>query len=152
MNKVFLRKATMEDIDLIFAWANDEDERRNSFNPEKIPYADHCRWYKNKMTSDDTFIFIMMQEDKPLGQCRIEIEGEEALISYFIDKNFRNQGLGKKILELLHEEVKSNFSKVRVLMAQVKEDNIPSRKVFESLGYSEIVYEAKGFRQYSLMV
>lgn len=33
---IYLRKATPEDMKMLFDWANDEDVRRNSFNSNKI--------------------------------------------------------------------------------------------------------------------
>lgn len=152
MEKLRIRKATIEDMDLIFEWANDEDERRNSFNPEKIPYENHCRWYKNKMDSDDTYIFILMCGDTPIGQCRLDIEDGEALISYFIGQRYRNCGYGKKLLNLIYEEVKNNIPKITVLRAEVKEENIPSQKVFIALGYSEIINSKQALREYRMLM
>ncbi len=136
-NICYLRKATIEDCDLIFEWANDEDERRNSFNPEKIPYETHCQWYKRKMESDDTFIFIYCVDQNKVGQSRIEIGADEALISYFISKENRSKGHGKVMLSLLKDKVKENFPQVKALIAQVKKDNLASQRVFESLGYAK---------------
>ena len=152
MEEIKIRKATIDDLDLIFEWANDEDERRNSFNPEPIPYENHCKWYQNKMESDDTYIFVLMCDDTPVGQCRLDIEDDEALISYFIDKRYRNRGYGKKLLELIFDETIMSLPKVRVLKAEVKEENIPSQKVFLSLGYSERIDSDKSLREYRLPI
>jgi len=35
---VFLRKATLSDIDLLYEWANDPVVRENSFSTESISY------------------------------------------------------------------------------------------------------------------
>lgn len=143
-----IRKATFEDLDLIFQWANDEDERRNSFNPEKIPYEDHCAWYKKKMESKESVIYILMLDDIPVGQCRLDFEGTKGLISYFVDKEYRGRGYGKKILSLVYEKVKDDFPDAASLVAQVKEGNAASQRVFLSLGYKEKVIG--NIREYSL--
>jgi spore coat polysaccharide biosynthesis predicted glycosyltransferase SpsG len=40
-----LRKATREDSYQLWRLANDIEVRRNSFNPEPIPYEQHLRWF-----------------------------------------------------------------------------------------------------------
>ena len=130
-----LRRATMEDMDLIFRWANEEEARRNSFHTEPIPYEDHCKWYRAKMGSDAACIYILCDGDACIGQTRIDIEGDSAVISYFVDPMYRNRGYGKTILRLLHETVAAEHIDILFLIARVKPDNIPSRAVFEALGY-----------------
>ena len=100
MSELRLRNAEKEDINLIYEWANDESERRNSFNTQKIEYADHCKWYANKLESDDTFIYVMMKDEEPVGQGRLELEGNKATISYFVDEKYRKKG----IATLLYKE------------------------------------------------
>lgn len=136
----YLKPATMEDVDLIFEWANDEEERRNSFNPEKIKYKDHCSWYKRKMEGNDTFIYVYYMDETPVGQVRIEIEEDKALISYFISKDYRGKGHGKNILKLLKEKVKEVHPTIKSLVAQVKTDNTASQRVFKGLGFYESMY------------
>ena len=152
MENIAIRNATIEDLDLIFKWANDEDERRNSFNSEPIPYENHCRWYRNKMESEDTYIFVLMYGNIPIGQCRLDIEEGDALISYFIDPKYRNKGYGKKLLNLIYDKVKTEIPTIKVLTAEVKEENIPSQKVFLSLGYSEKTDTSRKLREYKLPI
>lgn len=150
MSELTIRKATDKDVDLIFEWANDEDERKYSFNPEKIKYEDHIKWYKKKTESEDSVIFVCMLDSEPIGQCRLDFEGEEALISYFIDRKFRNRGYGKKLLSLLAKKTACDYPRIKRLKAEVKAENIPSQKVFEAMGYSKDVREADGVNEYRL--
>ena len=43
----YLRKATIEDMDLLFQWANDPVVRKNSFSTAEISYEEHTKWYHN---------------------------------------------------------------------------------------------------------
>ena len=152
MENIKIRKATIDDLDLIFEWANDPDERRNAFNSEPILYENHVKWYQSKMKSDDTYIFILMRDDIPVGQCRLDIEDGDALISYFIDPGYRNKGYGKKLLNLIYDKVKTEIPIIKMFTAEVKEENIPSQKVFLSLGYSEKTDTSRGLREYKLPI
>lgn len=147
-----IRKVTADDVDLLFQWANDPDERRNAFHSEKIEYEDHCNWFAKKLASDDVFIFILMQDLCPVGQCRLEMEDGEALISYFIDKSYRGKGYGKTLLRLVQEKMMKSEREIHCLTAQVKLENIPSQHVFEALGYEKSIDEKNGFAEYHLYI
>lgn len=136
MADLFLRKAQFDDVDLIFKWANDPEARKNSFNSNPIPYEDHVRWFESRMKSKDSYIFVMMEGDIPVGQCRLDVKNGEGMISYSVDSNFRGRGFGKKMLELLCREADS-IEGLKCLAGEVKPDNIPSGKVFLSLNFKE---------------
>lgn len=152
MAKLIIRKATIEDMDLVFRWANDEEERKNSFNPEKILYEDHCNWFKKRLEALDCAFYILMDGDSPAGKCRLNFENSEAVISYSVAPSYRGRGLGKKLLLLVKEAVKEEYPDIKTLVAQVKEDNIPSQKVFLSLGYEETMNQECRIREYRLEI
>lgn len=150
MEKLFLKNAAASDVDLIYGWANDDDARRFSFNSRKIPYEDHCRWFEKKLSSPDSHIFILMKNETPIGQCRLDFDGAEALISYFIDKNYRNNGYGKALLRLIREKTKADFTQIKTLRAEVLNGNTASMKVFLALGYAES--DAGDHKEYRLEI
>lgn len=134
--ELYLRLATIEDKELLYEWRNDPVCRENSINSEKIAYDSHCRWFLNKLNSDECTLFICMKNNKPIGQIRIDYEDAVGKISYSIDSNFRGRGYGKKILELLENDKRLRGS-ITKLCAVVKENNIASQKCFKNLNYSE---------------
>lgn len=150
MDGLKLREATISDIDLIFEWANDIDERKYSFNPQKINYKDHCQWYEKRMNDEDTIIYILLRDTIAIGQCRIELEGDNALISYFIDKSYRNRGYGKRLLKMVEKVIRGKYPAIKSLKAQVKCDNKPSQKVFLAMGYIEKDFDK--FKEYKLLL
>lgn len=131
----FLRKATFQDIDLIYEWANDGLVRANSFKSEQIPYSDHVEWYNRMMTDDTVLQYIMMEDDIPVGQIRLVIEGDSAEVNYSIASKFRGKGYGHVILQLAQDLLRDNNPNIRIMIAKVKSDNVPSKKLFEEEGY-----------------
>lgn len=131
----FLRKATFQDIDLIYEWANDGLVRANSFKSEKIPYSDHVEWFNRMMTDDTVLQYIMMEDDIPVGQIRLVIEGDSAEVNYSIASKFRGKGYGHVILQLAQDLLRDNNPNIRIMIAKVKSDNVPSKKLFEEEGY-----------------
>ena len=136
--KLHLRKAQPQDCDLLYLWCNDPQCRANSLNTEHIPYEEHCRWFSEKMASNACEIYICMHGSDAVGQIRLDIEGVEGRISYFVQENCRGRGMGRQILQLLEEVMPQTLE---VLYGIVKETNIASQKCFEKLGYQKEVGE-----------
>ena len=130
-----LRKAEYCDKDLLFEWANDPAVRAFSFNTNPISYDVHSEWF-DRMMNDETIIqFILMDGDMPIGQIRLNINGDEAEIGYSIDSHYRGKGYGHEILRLVEETVQEEYPKIERLIAKVKPENIASKRLFESAGY-----------------
>lgn len=138
IEKLDVRAASLDDMELIFNWANDYEVRKFALNSEPIQWDNHKVWYTRKIQSNDCKIFIFQNSlGTPIGQVRIEKEVindiECWIIDYSIDKNFRGLGLGSKIIEqliVLNPNIK--------LKAIVKVSNIFSIRIFQSLYFNLI--------------
>ena len=120
MSNVFLRRVKHDDLDLLYQWANDSVVRNNSFNTDHISYINHVEWF-NKIMSDSAVLqFILMDDDTPVGQIRLNVVNEEAEIGYSIGSEFRGQGYGHKILQLVADEVRRSYPEIKNLIAKVK--------------------------------
>lgn len=125
-----IRSVTENDCDLLFKWANEFEVRKNSINTDKIFKENHNYWFKNKLSSKDTKIFIIECKNSPVGQIRFDKINNIWNIDYSVDKNYRNLGLGKLILESGLLKMGSGE-----FFAQVKRSNIQSISIFQSLGF-----------------
>lgn len=136
--KLIYKKFEENDINLLFEWANEEECRKNSFDTSPIMYEDHLVWCKDQLTSNIEDIFIIYLENTPVALLRLKYEGNKALISYSVDKQFRGQGLGYKIIDLIEQEHVYR-KKCEVLIAKVKNNNTASQNVFERCYYKKYV-------------
>ena len=132
---VFLREATQLDMDLLYRWANDPIVRANSFNSDPILYETHVAWFKRIMVDRDVLQYVLMDGEIPVGQIRLTLDSEEAEIGYSIASEFRGKGYGRKILQLIEEKVQESYPYIKKLVAKVKPENTPSKRLFESEGY-----------------
>lgn len=139
----FLRAAAYEDMELIYEWANDKEVRANSFQTRQITMEEHKAWYTNKLGSKSTVFCIMMERETPVGQIRLELDGEMAQVNYSIAKEFRGKGYGKKIVLLAEQKLRQEYPQIVKMRAEVKTENLSSGKVFERNGYVEsfVTYE-----------
>lgn len=135
MKSVYLRKAEISDMKLLYTWANDPIVRQNSFNTATILLEDHMKWFNRIMNDDNVIQYILMSEDIPIGQIRLNIEGTTAEIGYSIGAEYRGCGYGHKILKLMINEIKDTRPEVKELVAKVKPGNIASKSLFEDEGY-----------------
>lgn len=144
-NDGYLRPATEDDLDLLFEWANEKTVRSNSFTTELIAYGDHQEWFHRVMSDKNECIFIFCHEEKPVGQVRVTVRDDVAIVSYSIAVQYRLRGYGRKMLLLLEEQLKYVYPEVAKIRAEVKSDNVASIRVFEELNYCErcLVFEKK---------
>lgn len=130
-----LRKAEFVDAKQLFEWKNDSECVRNSITRKLVEWEEHCAWFASVMQRDDVEIFILETDDMPLGRVRLDLEDEYGVISYSIAREYRGRQLGREILTLVEE--KALQMGLKELRAVVQRYNLPSRKLFLQLGYTE---------------
>lgn len=141
MCMLHLEKACLEQEDLFYKWINDESVRKNSLHGHFVEYSEHCKWFEEKLQNKNSLLLICKRDEEYIGQVRIDFNSEvEGSISFSIDRQYRGQGFGHRILELLEtylmEEYFNGHKMIR-LIARVKYENVPSQKCFEKLGYEK---------------
>ncbi|MFN4122574.1 MAG: UDP-2,4-diacetamido-2,4,6-trideoxy-beta-L-altropyranose hydrolase [Flavobacteriales bacterium] len=136
-SELHFRKAKLDDALLLFKWANDNDVRKNSLNPNPIIWEEHLKWYSNKINSALTVIYILEYNQVPLGQIRLDMVDDFWQIDYSIDSRFRGISLGTLMIDF----VKSQADIFNKLSALVKKDNYASLYVFINNGFQKISEE-----------
>lgn len=145
--ELHLRKATKDDVELIFNWANDEVVRKNSFSTEKIEYEEHVKWFENLLQDENRVQLILERAlgDKieSIGQIRLNMDNENCLaeVGYSIASEFRGMGYGKQMLCLAGRYIEDEYPHIKKLIARVKPNNVASIKAFENVGFKNIYSE-----------
>lgn len=130
-------KADQTYVDILFEWANDSETRKNAFHQEPIPYDTHVGWFEEKLGDSLCEIFICKKGESNVGQIRVEWQDGEGIISYSVDKEYRGMGYGDAMLKLLEEQIKKEGQQ-RVLVGEVKYQNLPSQRCFEKNRYNKM--------------
>ena len=133
-----LRKVKKKDVELLFNWANDSSVRKNAISSNSIEWENHTKWFNHKIKSNDSFIYILEEDQTPVGQIRFDKTDEGYLIDYSIDLVFRKKGYGTKIVKYGCDALKKEFHTVITILAEVKDINIGSSKIFLNLGFTLI--------------
>ncbi len=131
----YLRDATMQDAELLFAWANESSVREQSFCTDRIGFYAHMEWMAHMLAQKNARQYIFMCGSTPAGQARVTVNGEEADIGYSVCLEKRCMGYGTEMLGLLVQQVEKDFPSVKRLCGKVKPGNIASQKAFLNAGY-----------------
>ncbi|OUL34772.1 UDP-2,4-diacetamido-2,4,6-trideoxy-beta-L-altropyranose hydrolase [Nostoc sp. T09] len=133
-----LRCACQEDCRLLWEWSNDPEVRAVSFSTKHILWEEHIKWFQSRLHSPNFILYIAVDiNDVPIGQIRYEIEGDKAIISISIDRNFRYQGYGCNLIDLGCKKIFSE-SNVKIIYAYVKPYNEISIKTFEQASFQNM--------------
>ena len=137
LGPVRFRPATAEDSELIWRWAHDPAVRAMAFRPDPIPRKDHDVWYARLLANDEAMILIVKIGAADAGQVRFEWNASEGgwVIDISVSTHFRGKGMA---LECLMKAVTLLRLKHpgAVAIAWVKEENMPSLKLFEAAGFA----------------
>ncbi len=131
-----IRKANAEDLMLVYNWNNDPEVRRQSFNPEPIPLANHQAWFGARLSDATTPIYIAEAKGVPAAQIRFTLQGSTATIGYLIAREYRGKGLGHVVLLKGVERLKHDHPEATLVEGLVQRENPASVRAFEKAGFA----------------
>lgn len=131
-----LRSAVKEDCCFLYHLRNEKEVRKNSCQSDFISYEEHQAWFQKKLADSNTHIFILELDGTRVGQVRVDISEERAVISYALSPEVRGKGYAKWMLSELEGRVRDNLWAYQ-MEAKVKEENKASQRIFRVLGYQE---------------
>lgn len=124
----------------IWLWRNDETTRCMSINTGEVSWKEHEKWFASALSNKDRLLLIGRIGENSVGMVRFDKIGQDTLqVSINLNPEFRGKGLGKQLLkEALSIAEKKGTAQ---FIAEVKVENVPSNKLFSSLGF--VVSETK---------
>jgi len=131
-----LRRASMEDSELLWKWRNDPVVRKQSFSSDAISWQDHLKWLIGKLADSNCWILVGVNEDrKPVGQVRLDLNGaRDATVHITVEPAMRDRGYGPAMLVSALDEL-SRGAAVDIVHAFIRPDNRASLKAFERAGF-----------------
>lgn len=132
-----IRKVSRSDCRLLWMWVNEPEAIANFFSSRAIPWEEHVQWFETKIHDPNCHIFIGVRADGEIGQVRFEVSHEEAEVSISVDRRWRGQGNGERLLELGIEALLRE-TRVRRIHSHVKPSNRSSLRLFEQCGFVHI--------------
>lgn len=134
--KIMLREAQTNDCELLWQWANDLAVRKNAFAQDSISLQCHEKWFFNKLSAPNCYIYIGEIEHIPCGQIRFEVENDDAIIDISVASGFRGIGIGTEIIQ---KGVQMFFAACPItrVKAIILKKNLPSINSFRRADFKE---------------
>jgi GNAT superfamily N-acetyltransferase len=134
--EISVRQAVAGDARDVYAWRNDPLVRAQSLDQKEISPAAHVAWFEKAVKDEDKVLLIGETGSAGMGVVRLDISGDEARVSIYLNPAFRGKGLGLSLLEQAVGWLRGNRRDVSTLTAEVKPDNGPSNVLFVDAGFS----------------
>ncbi len=131
---VAIRPAGPADCQWLWQWRNEESVREASFNPTPIAFADHQRWFADRLADPSSALFVVMADGREVGYVRFDLEGEEARVSVALAPEARGHGYGPAALQAALRAFKARRPGCRVV-ALIRSDNARSEAAFRRAGF-----------------
>jgi UDP-2,4-diacetamido-2,4,6-trideoxy-beta-L-altropyranose hydrolase len=134
------RHVVAGDEALLLEWANDPITRKNAFSPERITAETHHAWFHARLRDvDDCRFYIVENDDSvPIGTVRFERSGPIWEVHFSLAPSFRGRELGRRLLEVAMLNLRADNMGTAQVLGQVKEGNLPSRRIFEALAFETL--------------
>jgi UDP-2,4-diacetamido-2,4,6-trideoxy-beta-L-altropyranose hydrolase len=129
---VRLRPATAEDCELVYGINADPAVRRWSFSSGAIAFADHQRWFADKLADPRCLLFVAEDGGEPIGVLRYDLAGDQATVSIALAPDRQGRGYGTAILRAGRAALAGRAATVRAI---IKPDNVASIRAFTNAGY-----------------
>jgi RimJ/RimL family protein N-acetyltransferase len=135
---IIIRLAVLDDVCLLWEWANDPITRVNSFNTEFISWNVHQSWYAKKMLSPESRHWIMELENTPAGQIRYDrLSADTAQVSFSVARVFRGRGLGTLLLKRTQPMAAEELA-IKCVRGIALSHNLASHRTFVKAGFTAI--------------
>lgn len=138
--KIFLKKATKKDLNIIKDWRNSRGVREYNTQYTLLNIKNQKTWFVNisKTNSKRKMFMIFSKKNEPIGICGlidIDKKNRNAEVSIILgEQKYRGKGYG---VESLHLLVKYGFKKLKLhnISAKIIEYNKISIKLFEKADF-----------------
>lgn len=133
--------AVEADNDDIFIWRNDPISIKQSFTMAPVDKEQHDKWFNEKLKNELCNFYIGYDESgsNKIGVVRLELKSDNVCeVAINMNPHWRSKGLGSSFLNDVLAMFDKSYSVSYV--ANIKPENIASRRCFEKAGFS--IYEA----------
>jgi len=129
---VICRAATPDDARDVWEWRNDPLTRAMSRNSDEVAWAGHEAWFLRTLADPATTLLIGEVGGEKVGMVRFD-HGPETEVSINVNPACRGRGYGLALLQAGIAQVGGE------IFAEIKDDNLASRRMFERAGFQFVV-------------
>jgi UDP-2,4-diacetamido-2,4,6-trideoxy-beta-L-altropyranose hydrolase len=136
MADICCRPVVLEDSLDLFAWRNDPVTRLMSLNTSIVSKDEHSEWFSKMLNSATDIGIIGEIEGSKVGVVFFKIEAHQSVVSINLNPLYRGQKLATTLLKNAIYEVQTMSSSIKYFVAEIKNKNTASKKIFLKIGFS----------------
>ncbi len=122
-------------LNSLYQWQLEPNARTFSRNKTVPSYADHSKWFRQSLLSQNRRMWMILVSNIPAGYVRLDSDDDNNIeeVSILISEKFRGIGLARFAIESAKNE--RRYSN---LLAYVEADNVDSLNLFKACGFTKI--------------
>jgi len=130
-NRVWLRPATSDDLEITYEWQSQPETRRFGRNSAVPTRAEHQSWFSARLQDPASILNVIVYDGEAVGTLRLDrLDSLAYEISIVVSTSFYGRGVGLAALELARRLVPEAHLKAEILPG-----NIRSEALFTKAGY-----------------
>lgn len=151
--RLIFRGIDESDAKLIVEWRSAPEVYKYFKSPHEITVEEHLNWYNNTyLTNDNRFDWMCIEKKSKnrigvFGLCK---EDDRVEVNYLLIPEVQHKGYATEAIRSLVNYASGNWN-IRNIVAEIHEENIPSIKLIEKLGF-KVVKKEEQFVTFGLEV
>ena len=125
---ISLRKATIDDLEILYEWRNDLQTREASRMTDRVSWEKHESWLRASLKDPNRKLYIAEENSVPVGTLRADLSDGIHELSWTVSPKVRGRGIGKRMVFLLAQKIKGP------LKAEIRKGNAASIQIAEKSG------------------
>lgn len=125
-----------DDGDRLLALRNEDEAVRWSLSGAQVDPDRHADWFRSLLGCPARRAWLGRAGGDVVGLVRIDVDDGIGLVSLAVEASQRGRGFGRQLLADLMRELEAD-QQVRMLRAEIRHDNIASRRTFAAAGFTE---------------
>ena len=148
MVKRDIRLATLADLALMHEWVNSDDSLKWKKDTQHIiSMEEHAEWFQSRLTDPVTQIWIILDDNTPSGQVRLEKKSDLVYVDIYVVEGVRGTGLAGFALNESINRYTKLFGNQK-FCAIVNPENEMSERLFVKNGFHKDKYEPENWLRF----
>lgn len=120
MNRITFTSPSLEDIPTLWQWG---EENWELWGDELGKWFSKKSLLKMLENPEDDIFLVARKNGQPIGMCMTTTIRDWAYcFALFVEENYRGQGIGKKLIDETHRQLKENGVESLILLVDVKNE------------------------------
>ncbi|MEO0411043.1 MAG: GNAT family N-acetyltransferase [Pseudomonadota bacterium] len=134
-SQISLRRAVLNDAQVLLEWRNDPATRAASLTSHAISPVDHFDWLEKTLRMETRILWIAESQGRAVGTVRLDTAAQRQELSWTVAPDARGAGFGKAMVCAALAQTSGT------IRARIRPENAPSRAIARACGFTRVYVE-----------